>query len=85
MQKTIPNLFSTLSGSADVTELGRVGKKRRREENVNHSLSLEENEEEDEKEQSLRVEENCEMESFSLAGSIITFSKGGVSPKEEMV
>ena len=85
MQKIIPNLFSTLSGSADVTELGRVGKKRRREENVNHSLSLEENGEEDEKEQSLRVEENCEMESISLAGSIITFSKGGVSPKEEMV
>ena len=85
MQKTIPNLFSTLSGSADVTELGRVGKKRRREENVNHSLSLEGDEEEDEKEPRLRVEENCEMESISLAGSIITFSKGGVSPKEEMV
>ena len=85
MQKIIPNLFSTLSGNADVTELGRVGKKRRREENVNHSLSLEENEEEDEKELRLRVEENCEMESISLAGSIITFSKGGVSPKEEMV
>ena len=68
-----------------MTELGRVGKKRRREENVNHSLSLEGDEEEDEKEQRLRGEENCEMESISLAGSIITFSKGGVSPKEEMV
>ena len=67
-----------------MTELGKVGKSRKRED----AISSEENEEEDEiGEQSLRVSYNCGMESSSLspkAGSIVTVSKGGL-PGEEMV
>ena len=66
-----------------MTELGKVGKSRKRED----AISSEENEEDEIGEQSLRVSYNCGMESSSLspkAGSIITVSKGGL-PGEEMV
>ena len=66
-----------------MTELGKVGKSRKRED----AISSEENEEDEIGEQSLRVAYNCGMESSSLspkAGSIITVSKGGL-PGEEMV
>ena len=69
----------------EVTELGRVGK-RRGEDNTNpdESLSSDENEEIDEIADERRLRES-EMESVShQAGSIVTFSKGGL-PKEEMV
>ena len=73
-----------------MTELGRVGKNRRRreddDENPDGSLSSEENEEDEIDEQRLRVATNkSETEAIShQAGSIVTFSKGGL-PKEEMV
>ena len=73
-----------------MTELGKVGKSRRRgeddDENPEDSISSEENDDEID-EQSLRVAANCELELSSIspkAGTIITFSKGGL-PGEEMV
>ena len=74
-----------------MTELGKVGKSRRRgeddDENPEDSISSEENEEDEIDEKSLRVAANCELELSSIspkAGTIITFSKGGL-PGEEMV
>ena len=77
--------FFNFSGG-DATELGRVRKKERREDD-DENVFFEENEEEGEDEE-LRVAENCELElsTISLAGSIVTFSKGGLPKgKEEMV
>ena len=75
--------FSTLVGE-EVTELGRVGKRREDNTNPDESLSSDENEEIDEIADERRLRES-EMESVShQAGSIVTFSKGGL-PKEEMV
>ena len=76
-------LFSTLVGG-DATELGRVRKKERREDD-DENVFFEENEEEGEDEDQ-RAAENCELSTTSLAGSIVTFSKGGLPKgKEEMV
>ena len=60
-------------------------KKERREDDDDENVFFEENEE-GEVDEDQRVGENCDLElsTISLAGSIVTFSKGGLT-KEEMV